>query len=212
MSGFTPATLTPVARPISQIDIPRIFNTPVPEGPCHDQRPGNGTKRERLTCSLTGRELPRQELVNLETVRDALVERIRRDHPELARDALVSRKELACYRALYVEELLKAERSDLSPTSSDRVTESLARHAGPSPRTSSASTRRSGRCRNGSRTSLRRWRAAGALSSAFCLALALWITFNALRHRPLICAFILLFLLLSCVAARPARSSQWAEA
>src|SRR5262245_60739158 len=86
---------------------------------------GNGNQKERFACALTGAELPRKDLVNLETVRDALVERIRRDHPDLARDALISRKKLARYRGLYVEELLRAERGDLSDIE-QRVAESLA--------------------------------------------------------------------------------------
>jgi uncharacterized membrane protein len=163
---------------------------------------GNGNKKERLTCSLTGRELPRQDLVNLETVRDALVERIRRDHPDLARDALVSRKELARYRALYVEELLRAERGDLTDIER-RVTESLEKNE-----TLAEDIERE----YAEKRTLPEWLADQLASMAgswsfiigFCLALAIWITFNALRgtdHAFDPYPFILLNLLLSCVAA-----------
>ena len=35
----------------------------------------------KATCSVTGRELPRRQLINVETIRPALAERIRRDYP-----------------------------------------------------------------------------------------------------------------------------------
>jgi uncharacterized membrane protein len=163
---------------------------------------GNGSKKERLACSLTGRELPRQDLVNLETVRDSLVERIRRDHPDLARDALVSRKELARYRGLYVEELLKAERGDLTEIER-RVTESLAKND-----TLAEDVERTYE----EKRTFPEWLADQLASLAgswsfivgFCLALAIWITFNQWRGSgeafdPY--PFILLNLILSCVAA-----------
>ena len=84
-------------------------------------------RKERLTCAISGRERPRRELVNLEMVRPSLAERIRASHPELAADALISRAELARYRSLYVEEMLKAESGDI--TELDRkVAQSLATH------------------------------------------------------------------------------------
>lgn len=163
---------------------------------------GNGTKKERLPCALTGRELPRQELVNLETVRDALVERMRQDHPDLARDALVSRKELARYRALYVEELLRAERGDLSDIER-RVTESLANNE-----TLAEDVERE----YAEKRTLPEWLADQLASLAgswsfilgFCFALVIWIAFNEWRGSteafdPY--PFILLNLILSCVAA-----------
>jgi uncharacterized membrane protein len=163
---------------------------------------GNGTKKERLPCALTGRELPRQDLVNIETVRDALVERIRRDHPDLARDALISRRELAHYRTLYVEELLKAERGDLTEIE-HRVAESLA-----SNETLAEDVERE----YAEKRTLPEWLADQLASLAgswsfivgFCVALAIWIAFNAWRgdrqaFDPY--PFILLNLILSCVAA-----------
>ena len=81
----------------------------------------------KATCSITGKERPRRDLVPLETLRPSLAERIRTDHPELAMDALISRAEVARYRALYVEELLQAEHGEF--TQLDRqVAESIAKH------------------------------------------------------------------------------------
>ncbi len=67
----------------------------------------NSTKTDKTPCAISGREWPRRQLVNLETIRPSLAERIRRDHPDLAQDALIGRPELARYRSLYVEELLQ---------------------------------------------------------------------------------------------------------
>ncbi len=163
---------------------------------------GNGTKKERLPCALTGRELPRQDLVNIETIRDALVERIRLDHPDLARDALISRRELARYRTLYVEELLTAERGDLTEIE-HRVAESLANNE-----TLAEDVERE----YAEKRTLPEWLADQLASLAgswsfivgFCVALAIWIAFNAWRgdaqaFDPY--PFILLNLILSCVAA-----------
>jgi uncharacterized membrane protein len=63
----------------------------------------------------------------LETIRPSLADRIRQDYPGLGSDALVSRREIARYRAIYVEELLKAESGDLTEIER-KVAESLATH------------------------------------------------------------------------------------
>ena len=84
-------------------------------------------KASKAVCALTGRERPRRDLVPLDTLRPSLADRIRHDHPELAPDALISRAEVARYRALYVEDLLQAEHGEF--TQLDRqVAESIAKH------------------------------------------------------------------------------------
>ena len=90
--------------------------------------PANVTKKPpKFACAISGKERPRRDLVSLETLRPSLAERIRTDHPNLPPDALISRVELARYRTLYVEELLKAEHGEL--TELDRqVAESIATH------------------------------------------------------------------------------------
>ena len=163
---------------------------------------GNGTKKERFACALTGAELARHDLVNLETVRDALVERIRRDRPDLARDALISRKELARYRGLYVEELLRAERGDLTEIE-QRVAESLVKNE-----TLAEDVERAYE----EKRTLGEWFADQLASLAgswsfilgFCFSLAIWIAINSWwadkgTFDPY--PFILLNLILSCVAA-----------
>src|SRR5471032_186472 len=90
--------------------------------------PASATKRTtKLACAISGKERPRRDLVSLETLRPNLADRIRIDHPNLSSEALISRAELARYRTLYVEELLKAEHGEL--TELDRqVAESIASH------------------------------------------------------------------------------------
>jgi uncharacterized membrane protein len=90
--------------------------------------PTNAVKKPtKFTCAISGKERPRRDLVLLETLRPSLAERIRTDHPNLASEACISRDELARYRTLYVEELLKAEHGEL--TELDRqVAESIATH------------------------------------------------------------------------------------
>jgi uncharacterized membrane protein len=69
--------------------------------------------------------MPRRNLVPLEALRPSLGDRIRRDHPDLAADALISRPELQRFRALYVEEMLRDESGEISDLER-RVAESLA--------------------------------------------------------------------------------------
>ena len=60
-------------------------------------------------------------------LRPSLVERIRRDYPDLPQTAMIGKTEVDRYRALYVEELLLAEHGELSML--DRqVAQSLANH------------------------------------------------------------------------------------
>lgn len=89
----------------------------------------NGRKAptERARCALTGKELARKDVVNIDTVRPSLVERIRQDHPDLVDGASVSSKELARYRALYVQDILRAESGELSEMDK-MVAESLIKH------------------------------------------------------------------------------------
>ncbi len=86
----------------------------------------NDTSSKKLPCALTGKLCRKRDLVVLDTMRPALADRIRQDHPDLPHDALISRAEMARYRAIYVEELLQAEHGEFSDL--DRqVAESIAR-------------------------------------------------------------------------------------
>ncbi|MBV8972873.1 MAG: DUF1003 domain-containing protein [Sphingomonadaceae bacterium] len=80
-------------------------------------------RRER--CAVTKKLRPRKELVLLDSLRPELADFIRRDHPKLAEDALVSKAAVNAYRSRYVEALLREEHGEFSEL--DRqVTESIA--------------------------------------------------------------------------------------
>jgi uncharacterized membrane protein len=158
--------------------------------------------KDRLRCAITGREHPRRDLVNLETVLPALAERIRKDHPELVPDALVARSEVARYRSLFVQELLSAESGDLTEIER-RVADSLATHDTLAENVEqqyqdarSLSERISDDLANVGGS----W----MFISGFAVALAAWIAVNmVLGNRGAFdpSPFILLNLVLSCLAA-----------
>jgi uncharacterized membrane protein len=82
--------------------------------------------KKKGVCALSGVEMPRKNLVLLESLRPTLVEHIRRDFPELPDHALISVKELARYRTRYVEEILREEHGEYSDLDRE-VAESIAR-------------------------------------------------------------------------------------
>jgi uncharacterized membrane protein len=153
-------------------------------------------------CAITGRETPRRDLVSLEAVRPSLADRIRRDHPDLALDALIGMEQLARYRTLYVEELLRDEHGEL--TELDRqVAESIA--------TQETLAENVEEEFDDHRTLGERW--SDQLASfggswtfiiLFGVVLAAWMAFNLLVPEPGrfdVYPFILLNLLLSTLAA-----------
>ncbi len=80
-------------------------------------------RRER--CAVTRKLRPRKELMLLDALRPELADFIRREHPKLAEDALISKSAVNAYRSRYVEELLREEHGEF--TELDRqVTESIA--------------------------------------------------------------------------------------
>jgi uncharacterized membrane protein len=88
--------------------------------------PASDTVAPRHVCAITGRELPRKSAVVLANLRPGLVERIRRDHPDLHDDAVLDVAQVNLFRRLYVEELLREEHGEF--TELDRqVTESIAK-------------------------------------------------------------------------------------
>ena len=98
--------------------------TPPSDGSSAIERP----KFKKLTCALSGKEYARRDLVSLDALRPSLADRIRKDHPELAFDALVSKAELGRYRSKYVEELLTAEHGDLTELEQIPLSPSHIRH------------------------------------------------------------------------------------
>jgi uncharacterized membrane protein len=170
-----------------------------------DQAPDAPTITKRAlksVCAISGKETARRDLIPLDAVRPSLVDRIRLDHPQLAVDALIGVAELARYRTLYVEELLKAEHGEL--TELDRqVAESMATHDTLAEDTDEEFEDR--------RTLGERW--SDHLASfggswtfiiLFGVVLGTWMAFNLLVPEPGrfdVYPFILLNLVLSTIAA-----------
>src|SRR5262245_57761800 len=166
-------------------------------------RPGSTPRKQAKAASaISGKEHPRSQLVSLEALRPSLVDRIRVNHPNLPVDALISRDELARYRTLYFEDLLKTEHGEL--TELDRqVAESIARH---DTIAENVEAEFEDRRTLGERLSdhLASFGGSWTFIILFGVWLAIWILFNQTgphgeRFDPY--PYILLNLILSCLAA-----------
>lgn len=89
--------------------------------------PGSSRVRpKKKPSAISGRKFHKRDLVRIDTLRPSLADRIRSDHPDLPAGARVSRAELGRYRMRYMEELLQQEHGEFSEL--DRqVVESIAR-------------------------------------------------------------------------------------
>ncbi|MCZ8543668.1 DUF1003 domain-containing protein [Mesorhizobium qingshengii] len=100
----------------------------VPDVP--DSEPaGPGASRgkpKKKPSAISGRKFRKRDLVRIDNLRPSLADRIRADHPDLPAGARISRAELGRYRMRYMEELLQQEHGEFSEL--DRqVVESIAR-------------------------------------------------------------------------------------
>lgn len=159
-------------------------------------------RKEHLVCAISGRELPRRDLIHLEMVRPSLAERIHADHPELAPDALVSLAEVARYRSRYVEEMLRAEIGDITEIER-KVAQSLATHETLAENIEQGYAERR---TLGERLSddLASFGGSWRFIAGFGVALAIWIAINLVQGEARAFdpyPFILLNLVLSCLAA-----------
>ncbi|RWG58573.1 MAG: DUF1003 domain-containing protein [Mesorhizobium sp.] len=83
-------------------------------------------KPKKKPSAISGRKFRKRDLVRVDDLSPSLADRIRSDHPDLPRGARISREELARYRMRYMEELLQQEHGEFSEL--DRqVVESIAR-------------------------------------------------------------------------------------
>src|SRR5438876_1366474 len=81
---------------------------------------------KRIASAISGKRFRKRDLVKVDQLRPTLSERIKRDFPELPHNAMISVRELARYRMLYLEELLQQEHGEF--TELDRqVAESIAK-------------------------------------------------------------------------------------
>ena len=151
-------------------------------------------------CSISGVVHPASELFPIELLRRSLAERIRKDHPELPANALISRQEANRYRTAYVEELLIAERGELS-----NLEQQVARSLVEGELISANIEKDYATRRNFSERAsdnLANFGGSWLFLIFFALGLIVWILFNMAgpdRFDPY--PFILLNLILSCIAA-----------
>lgn len=166
------------------------------------ERPGEEASRRRLTCAITGKERPKRDLFRLDTLRPTLAERMRKDHPDLTDDSLISRQEVARYRNLYVEDLLKEENGEFSELERE-VAESIAAQDTISENTEDdfEEHRTLGdRCSD----ALASFGGSWAFLISFAIVLFGWMTLNVAQGESKAFdpyPFILLNLVLSCLAA-----------
>lgn len=155
----------------------------------------------RATCPITGEVHAERDLVLLDHLRPALVDRIRQDYPALDHDARISRHAIDRYRMLYVEELLRQERGELSQLDRE-VARSLAEGA---PLSTNVEENYDEARTFGERLSdsLAVFGGSWTFLIVFALGLAGWITINAIQSNEAFdpYPYILLNLILSCLAA-----------
>jgi uncharacterized membrane protein len=152
-------------------------------------------------CPITGKSYPQRDLVVLDHLHPALVDRILRDHPSLTMDARISRAAVDRYRMLHVEELLRQERGELTKLD-QKVTRSLAEGATVSTNVE-ASYDESRTIGERLSDGLAAFGGSWTFLVFFGLVLAGWIGINALVGRDAFdpYPYILLNLVLSCLAA-----------
>lgn len=157
---------------------------------------------DMLRCAITGQEMKRADLVDIDTIWPGLAERIRLDHPDLPHDAMIARSEVARYRNLYFRDLLAEERGELSALD-QQVARSLATHEAVATDVDrDFAVRRT----LGEKLSdqLASFGGSWAFISLFGVVLAVWIGWNLLGAPREVFdpyPFILLNLVLSCIAA-----------
>ena len=157
---------------------------------------------KKHACAITGKERPKKDLVNIDTLRPALTDRIRRDFPDLPAEAMISRTELARYRNIYVAEMLKDEHGEFTEldrsvvesianqdTIAENIEEGFEEHRTFADRVSDGMASFGGS-----------W----SFLLSFSLLLAVWMGYNVFRGDPAAFdpyPFILLNLVLSTIAA-----------
>lgn len=169
-----------------------------------DQEPdvATGRRRKKRAASITGERYRKRELIPIDQLRPALVERIRQDYPDLPPHAKISRGELARYRAEYVEDLLKQEHGEFSEL--DRqVAESISNQDTIAENTEEEYEEHR---TFGERLSdhLASFGGSWAFLISFGCVLLVWMAFNVIQGETRAFdpyPFILLNLVLSCIAA-----------
>ena len=91
------------------------------------ESPAGSGELGKNTCAISGLPNRKRDLIPLDAVRPSLADRIRKEHPELGGDALISTAQLAHYRMKYVEDLLESEHGEFTELER-QVASSIANH------------------------------------------------------------------------------------
>jgi uncharacterized membrane protein len=175
-------------------------------GPAPEVSDVGGNKRRarssRQVCSVCGREVLTRDIVRLDVVRPAMIERIRQEKPDLPADGFICRADLDRFRSSYVSQLLTRERGELTRLEHE-VVKSLADHE---TLAENIEAEYVGQRTLGERMSDRLASFGGSWTfiSLFGVVLLVWMGFNiavAGRSQFDPYPFILLNLVLSCLAA-----------
>ena len=159
-------------------------------------------KPKKKPSAISGRKFRKRDLVRIDDLRPSLSDRIRADHPDLPRGARISREELSRYRMRYMEELLQQEHGEFSEL--DRqVVESIARQDTISENSEEEFEEHRSFADRVS-DSMAEFGGSWWFLTSFAAVLVLWIGLNLVAgtvHAFDPYPFILLNLLLSCIAA-----------
>ena len=159
-------------------------------------------RRKKAPSAISGKKFRKRELVNIDGLRPSLAERIRSDFPDLPPNAMISRTELARYRMIYMEELLQQEHGEF--TELDRqVAESISNQDTIAENTEEEfeEHRTIGEVLS---DHLASFGGSWAFLLSFFAVLVIWMGFNLMQGEAAAFdpyPFILLNLLLSCIAA-----------
>ena len=169
------------------------------------QAPAAGTPETeggRLRCAISGLPTRKRDLVPLDALRPALADQIRKDHPGITGDSLISTGTLAKYRMKYVEDLLEHEHGEFTELER-QVATSIANHDTIAENVEDDFEEDR---TFGERLSdhLASFGGSWAFLIYFGVVLAAWILLNLVlgeKHAFDVYPFILLNLVLSCIAA-----------
>lgn len=159
-------------------------------------------RQPRPKCAISGQELKPSGATKFSMVRPALAERMKLDHPHLMPEDIISAKILGDYRVRYVEEMLRKERGEISDVER-QVIDSLRDHeiAAEDIEERIEDERTFGQVLS---DQVAAFGGSWTFIILFGAVVLIWMAFNIMAVGTLrfdVYPFILLNLLLSCVAA-----------
>lgn len=162
-------------------------------------------RQETVTCQICQKQKKASEVIPAELVNEPLVETIRKEHPNWSSSGYICKSDLNSFRAKRVKDILESEKGELSNVE-EQVLKSLKEHELLSQNINTEFDRQ---LTIGERLSDRLTRYAGSWTFIimFSCIILLWIAINTyvLLSKPFDpYPFILLNLVLSCVAAMQA--------